>query len=83
MKLPYKNNNLKKGTQNLRRKSFVMEAKNNPWVSTKRSWRKASPLMKGAIIGGAILPKALFVGAGYLAAKGSSKKEKPKKYMAG
>ncbi len=55
----------------------------DPMVQLGRRWKKASPLMKGAIVGGAILPKALLIGAGYLGAKSASKKEKPKKYMAG
>ena len=56
----------------------------DPMVALGRKWRKASPLMKGAIVGGAVLPKAILLGAGYLAGKGNSKKkEKPKKYMAG
>ena len=58
----------------------------DPMVALGRKWRKASPLMKGAIIGGAILPKAILVGAGYFGAKSAAKKNKkqqPKKYMVG
>ena len=69
-----------------KRRALLKKAQ-NPLVALSRKWKKASPLMKGAIIGGAILPKALLLGAGYYgaksAAKKSKKKEQPKKYMVG
>ena len=37
----------------------------DPMVALGRKWRKASPLMKGAIVGGAILPKAILVAVSY------------------
>jgi len=66
-----------------RRRKALKKLK-DPMIQMARGWKKASPLMKGAIVGGAVLPKAILLGAGYLAGKGNSKKkEKPKKYMAG
>ncbi len=56
----------------------------DPMVQLGRRWNKASKLAKAGIIGAAILPKALLIGAGYAGAKSASKKDKqPKKYMAG
>ena len=66
-----------------RRRKALKKLK-DPMIQMARSWKKATPLMKGAIVGGAVLPKAIILGAGYLAGKGrSKKKEQPKKYMAG
>ena len=56
----------------------------DPMVQLGRRWNKASKLAKAGIIGAAILPKALLIGAGYAGAKSAAKKDKqPKKYMAG
>ncbi len=56
----------------------------DPMVQLGRKWRKASTLAKAGIIGAAILPKALLIGAGYAGAKSAAKKDKqPKKYMTG
>ena len=56
----------------------------DPMVQLGRRWYKASKLAKAGIIGAAILPKAILIGAGYAGAKSASKKDKqPKKYMAG
>ena len=68
-----------------RRRELLKKGK-DPLIQLARRWKKASPLMKGAIIGGAILPKAILVGAGYFGAKSAAKKNKkqqPKKYMVG
>ena len=55
-----------------------------PHIAIARKWNKASKLAKAGIIGAAVLPKALFIAAGYAGAKSASKKNKePKKYMAG
>ena len=55
----------------------------DPLIAAGRKFKKASPFAKGAIIAGAILPKALLLGAGYAGAKSANKKEQPKKYMKG
>jgi hypothetical protein len=56
----------------------------DPMVQLGRRWNKASKLAKAGIIGAAILPKALLIGAGYAGAKSAAKKDKqPKKYMTG
>jgi hypothetical protein len=68
------------------RRRAILKKAQNPLVALARKWKKASPLMKGAIVGGAILPKALLLGAGYYGAKSVAKKNKkqqPKKYMVG
>jgi len=66
-----------------KRRAALKKAK-EPHIALIRKWNKASKLAKAGIIGAAILPKALFIGAGYLGAKSASKKDKePKKYMAG
>ena len=55
-----------------------------PHIALARKWNKASKLAKAGIIGAAILPKAILIGAGYAGAKSAAKKAKqPKKYMAG
>ena len=56
----------------------------DPMVQLGRRWNIASNLAIAGILGAAILPKALLIGAGYAGAKSASKKDKqPKKYMAG
>ena len=56
----------------------------DPMVQLGRRWNKASKLAKAGIIGAAILPKAILIGAGYAGAKSAAKKDKqPNKYMAG
>ena len=68
-----------------RRREILKKGK-DPLIQLGRKWKKASPLMKSAIVGGAILPKAILVGAGYFGAKSAAKKNKkqqPKKYMVG
>jgi len=56
---------------------------NDPTIALGRKFKKASKLAKAGIIGAAILPKAILIGAGYAGAKSANKKEEPKKYMAG
>ena len=56
----------------------------DPMIQLGRKWNKASKLAKAGIVGAAILPKIILVGAGYAGAKSASKKDKkPKKYMVG
>ena len=55
----------------------------DPTIALARKFKKASKLAKAGIIGAAILPKAILVGAGYAGAKSANEKEKPKKYMTG
>ena len=65
------------------RRAALKKAK-EPHIALARKWNKASKLAKAGIIGAAVLPKLLFIGAGYAGAKSASKKDKePKKYMAG
>ena len=55
-----------------------------PHIALMRKWNKASKLAKVGIVGAAVLPKAILIGAGYAGAKSAAKKDKqPKKYMAG
>jgi len=84
MKLPFKNLGLKKGTQNLRRKSFLWESKNNPWVSSKRAWRKLPLWGKVGAATVAVGSKVAFIGLGYYGGKKAGKENsQPKKYMKG
>ena len=65
------------------RRAALKKAK-EPHIALARKWNKASKLAKAGIVGVAVLPKLLFIGAGYAGAKSASKKDKkPKKYMAG
>ena len=65
------------------RRAALKKAK-EPHIALARKWNKASKLAKAGIIGAAILPKAILIGAGYAGAKSAAKKDKkPKKYMTG
>jgi len=65
------------------RRAALKKAK-EPHIALARKWNKASKLAKAGIVGVAVLPKLLFIGAGYAGAKSAAKKDKqPKKYMAG
>jgi len=72
-----------KGHKYTRRRKILKQGQ-SPFVQFGRKWKKASTLAKFGIAGAALAPKAIILGAGYLAGKGGSKKkEQPKKYMVG
>ncbi len=54
----------------------------DPVTILARKWNKASTLAKVGIGAAALAPKAILLGAGYLAGRNKDKKQ-PKKYMAG
>ena len=65
------------------RRAALKKAK-EPHIALARKFKKASTLAKAGIIGAAVVPKALFIAAGYAGAKSGNKKDKEtKKYMAG
>ena len=64
-----------------RRRKALKKLK-DPMTSLARKWNKASTLAKVGIGASILAPKAIFIGAGYLAGKNKDKKE-PKKYMTG
>ena len=45
-----------------------------PHIALARKFKKASTLAKAGIIGAAVVPKALFIAAGYAGAKSGNKK---------
>ena len=72
-----------KGHKYTRRRKILKQGQ-SPLVQFGRKWKKASTLAKVGIGAAALAPKAIILGAGYLAGKGNTKKkEQPKKYMAG
>ncbi len=72
-----------KGHKYTRRRKLLKQGQ-SPIVQFGRKWKKASTLAKVGIGAAALAPKAIILGAGYLAGKGGTKKkEQPKKYMAG
>ena len=72
-----------KGHKYTRRRKLLKQGQ-SPLVQFGRKWKKASTLAKVGIGAAALAPKAIILGAGYLAGKGDTKKkEQPKKYMAG
>ena len=72
-----------KGHKYTRRRKLLKQGQ-SPFVQFGRKWKKASTLAKVGIGAAALAPKAIILGAGYLAGKGNTKKkEQPKKYMAG
>jgi|TARA_R100001530_G_scaffold21500_2_gene17712 hypothetical protein len=72
-----------KGHKYTRRRKLLKKGQ-SPLVQFGRKWKKASTLAKVGIGAAALAPKAIILGAGYLAGKGNTKKkEQPKKYMAG
>ena len=72
-----------KGHKYTRRRKILKQGQ-SPFVQFGRKWKKASTLAKFGIGAAALAPKAIILGAGYLAGKGTSKKkEQPKKYMVG
>ena len=72
-----------KGHKYTRRRKLLKQGQ-SPLVQFGRKWKKASTLAKVGIGAAALAPKAIILGAGYLAGKGNTKKkEQPKKYMAG
>ena len=72
-----------KGHKYTRRRKLLKQGQ-SPIVQFGRKWKKASTLAKVGIGAAALAPKAIILGAGYLAGKGNTKKkEQPKKYMAG
>ena len=64
-----------------RRRKALQKLK-DPMVALARKWNKASTLAKVGIGAAALAPKAILLGAGYLAGRNKDKKQ-PKKYMAG
>ena len=62
----------KLGLKFAKRRKMLRKGK-DPMVQISRNWKKASKLQKAGIVATIAAPKALFVGAGYLA--GNNKKE--------
>ena len=83
--LNLKTKNERLGMKYAKRREILKKAK-NPMIQLGRAWKKASTWGKVGIGAAALAPKAIILGAGYLAGKGGTKKngkEQPKKYMVG
>jgi hypothetical protein len=62
-----------KSSLKFKKRRELLKKKNQFGVSMARTWDKSSPAGKAKYVTYAVAPKALFVGAGYLA--GNTKKE--------